>query len=117
MALSSATPVPGRIGDGDVAGAIGRDQPRHAERGIGPEDQRIEEIVVDAAVDHVDALRPLGRAHVDHLVAHEEVAPLDQFHAHAVGKEAVLVIGGVQGAGREQNDGRIARGCSPARRI
>ena len=55
-----------RVGERDVAGLVGRHQARHAERGIRPEGERIEEVVVDAPVDHVDALRPLGRAHVDH---------------------------------------------------
>ncbi len=32
--------------------------PGHAEHGIAAEDERVEEVVVDAAVDHVDALRP-----------------------------------------------------------
>ena len=47
------------VGERDVAGLVRRHQARHAERGVGPEGERIEEIVVDAAVDHVDALRPL----------------------------------------------------------
>ena len=52
----------------------------------------------------------MRRAHVDDLVLDEEVAAFDQLDAHLVGEEGVLVIGGVVDAGREQHDGRIARG-------
>ncbi len=76
-----------RVGERDVAGLIGRHQPRHAERRIRPEGERIEEIVVDAAIDHVDALGPLRRAHEDDVVLHEQVAAFDQLDAELVGQE------------------------------
>src|SRR6185437_15055724 len=41
------------IGERDVAGGIGRHQPGYAERGIGPEGQGIEEVVVDPTIDDV----------------------------------------------------------------
>ena len=96
-----------RIGERDVAGDVGRHQPGHAERRIGPERERVEKIVVDAAVDHVDALQPLGRPHVDDLALDDEIASFDQLDAELVGKERVLVVGRVVDAGREQHDGRL----------
>ena len=99
-----------RVGERDVAGMVARHQAGHAERGIGAEGERIEEVVVDAAIDHVDALGPLGGAHEDELVLDEQVAPLDQLDAELVGQEGMLVIGRVVDAGREQHHGRIGVG-------
>src|SRR3546814_11911252 len=47
----------GRVDDGDVARRISIHQPRQPKHGIGPEHQRIEVIIVHAAVDHVHADR------------------------------------------------------------
>ena len=105
--MSSATPVPTRIGEGDVAGVIGAHQPRHAQHRIRVEHLGIEEIVVDAAVEHIDLLRALGRAHVELVVLDEEIAALDEFDAELVGQEGMLVIGRVEPAGRQQRDGRL----------
>ena len=57
-----------RVGERHAAGAVGREEPRHAEHRIGAERARVEEVVVDAPVDHVHALRAAGRAHVDRVV-------------------------------------------------
>ena len=46
------------VGERDVAGAIGVEQAGDAEVRVAAERQRIEEVVVDAAVDDVDARRP-----------------------------------------------------------
>ena len=102
-------PVPTALDERHVAGLIGRHQAGDAERGVRTERQRIEEVVIDAAVDHVDALRPLGRPHVDDAGLDEQVAALDQLDAELVGQERMLVIGRVVHAGGEQHDGRIAR--------
>ena len=77
---------------------------------VRAERERIEEIVIDPAIDHVDALRPLGRAHVDEARLHEQVAAFDQIDAELVGEERVLVIGRVVDAGGQQRDGGLARG-------
>ena len=103
-------PVPTALDERDVAGLVHRHQSRHAERGVRPEHERIEEIVVDAPVDHVDALGPLRRAHVDEVVLDEEVAAFDQLDPELVGQERVLVIGRVVDAGREQNHRGIGAG-------
>ena len=42
------------IGETDVAGAVGFDESGHAEDGILAEDFRVEEVVVEAAVDGID---------------------------------------------------------------
>jgi hypothetical protein len=83
------------VGHGDVAGAVGADQTRHAQDRIGPEDGRIEEVVVDAPVDHVHRHQAGGRAHEDPGVAHHQIAALDDGNAHLAGEEGVLEIGAV----------------------
>ena len=95
----------GRIGDGDVAGAIDVHDAGHAERGVRPERQRIEISVVNAAVEHVDLLVALGRAHGDMAVGDTQILPLDKLHTHLVSQEGVLEIGGVETAWRQHGDG------------
>ena len=63
-----------RVGERDVAGAVHR-RAGPGRRAPSPaEGERVEEGVVDAAVDHVHALRAGGGAHVDVAVLHEQVA-------------------------------------------
>ena len=63
------------IGDGNASGAIGCEQPRNSQHGIGPKHQRVQEIIVDTPVDDIDPLRALGGAHEHRLVAHEQILP------------------------------------------
>ena len=81
--------------------------PGAAEHRVGPEVQRVEEVVVDAPVHHVDALLARGRAHEDDVVAAHEVAALDQLDAHLPGEERVLEVRRVVDAGREHDDARV----------
>ena len=95
------------IGQRHATGAIGREQAGNAEHRILAENQRIEEIVVEAAIDHVNALRSARRAHEDRVVLDEQIAPFDKFDAHLLRQEGVFEIGAVVGTGRQQNDRRI----------
>ena len=97
----------GRVGDGDVAEPVGVEEAGGAELRIGAEGQGVDEVVVDAAVDHVHLLQARGRAHVDEAVVDHEVAALHQLHAHLLGEEHVLVEGGVVDAGSEQDDAGV----------
>ena len=76
-----------RVGERDVAGGIGRHQPGHAERRIRAEGEGIEEVVVDAAINDIDALQALGGAHEHLIVLDDEVAALDQLDAELVGEK------------------------------
>ncbi len=96
--------VAGSVGEGDVAGAIGAHQAGNAEHGIGAETKRIEEVVVDAAIDDVDALEAVDRFHVNDDAVDDQVAAFDEFDTHLLGEEAVFEIGAVVNAGREQDD-------------
>ena len=95
------------VGDGDAAGAGGVDQARAAEHGVGAELQRVQEFVVDALVDHVHALLTGGGAHVDAVAAADEVAALDEFHAHQAGEQGVLEVGAVEDAGGQDHHGGV----------
>ena len=123
MALSSATPCRCALAMRDVAGAVGGEQPGTPSIESGRNDQRVEEIVVDAPVDDVDPLRARGGAHVEHVVVDEQVLPLDQLDAHLLGEEGVLEVGAVVGArrsaaprsGRRRRWARRCAGCRAAR--
>jgi len=101
----------------DVAGHIGGHQAGHAEQGIGPEHERIEEGVVDPAIDDVDPDRAVDRLHPDLVVVHDQVGPLDQVDPHIVGEEAVLIEGRIVVAGGEQHAARLARAAPRRDRI
>ena len=99
-----------RVGDRDRAGAVGAHQPGHAEQRVGAELERVDEVVVEAAVDGVDAREPVGRAHVADVVADDEVRGLDELDAHLAREERVLEVGAVERARRPDDDGRLALG-------
>ena len=87
-----------RVGDGDGAGAVGAHEAGNAEHRVGAELERVDEVVVEAPVDGVHAAQPGGRAHVEDLVAHDEVGGLDELDAHLAREEGVLEVGRVQRA-------------------
>ena len=97
-----------RVDDGDAARAVDVEDAGHAEHRIRPEHERIEEVVVDAAVEDVDPAQAERRLHVQAAVEHHEILALDQIDAHLVGEERVLEIGAVEDAGRQHRDGRLA---------
>ena len=109
-----------RVGDRDVAGPRRAHQPGDPEDRVGSEHDRVEEVVVDAAVDHVDALEAVGGAHRHDVVVDDEVATLDQLHAHLPGEEGVLEVGGVVHARREHDHRGVgvgARRADPPERV
>ena len=92
--------------DRHPARAIDIHQPRNAQHRIGAEAQRIQEGIVDPAIDHIDAPWPLGGAHIDEFAVDEQIRAFDQFDAHQVGQESVFVIGAVEMARRQDHAGR-----------
>ena len=106
-------PLPTALAMRHVAGAGGVDQPGHAEQRVGAELHRVEELVVDPAVDHVDR-QHAGRGAQEHPVAAADQVPaLDQFDAHLPGQQGVLEVGGVVDAGGQHDHVRI--GDAPRR--
>ena len=88
-----------------ISGAICVEQSGNTEARVGAEAQRIDEVVIDAAIDHIHAAQSRRGSHVHDIVVHQQVASFDQFDSHLLGKECVLEICGVEDARRQQNDG------------
>ena len=105
--------VADRVGERDVAGPRRVDQPRAPEHRVGQEVHRVEELVVDPAVDHVHRLEALGGPHHHPAAAALEVATLDQLDAHGAREEGVLEVRAVVDTGRQHHDRRVgdAGGC------
>ncbi len=99
-----------RVGDRDAPGSVGAHEARHAEQRVGPELQRVDEVVVEAPVDGVGALEPARGAHVQDVVADDQIRGLDELDAHLPRKERVLEVGGVGGPGSPHHDRRLALG-------
>ena len=98
----------GRRRQRHAAIAIDAEDARHAQQAVGAEDQRVDIFVVDTAIDDVDRLGAERRLHPDPVIVDEQIGRLDQFHAHQVGEEAMLIIGAVERAGRQHHHHRIA---------
>ena len=73
------------VGQGHIAAAIGVKQPRHTQGRVATKDQRVTKVIVDAPVDHIDALQAGGGAHIDNVVVRHQIASLDQGDAHVAG--------------------------------
>ena len=95
------------VGQGDPARPDGVDQPGHAEHRVAAEEDRVEEVVVEAAVDDVDAAQPGGRAHVDLAAPALQVAALHELDAHGPGEQGVLEVGRVVDPRGEHDDVRV----------
>ena len=93
-----------RVREGDVALLVGADDAGHAEERVFAENERIEEVVVDAAVDHVHLLEAGGGAHEDTAIFEQQIATFDDGHAHLLREVAVLEVGAVVHAWREHDD-------------
>ena len=98
---------PDGVGDRHAPLPVHVHQSRHAQRAVPAERQRIEEIVVDAAVDHVHLPPPTGRAHPHPPAVHEQVTALDEFHAHLLREVRVLEVRAVVHAGRQHDHGAV----------
>ena len=103
------------IGKGDIALGIGRHQPGHAEHRGRVERQRIDEFIIEAAVDDIDAFGPLDRPHEHHIVAHEKIGAFDEFDPQFVGEETVFVKGTIVAARRQQHAHRGVAAAPGAR--
>jgi hypothetical protein len=107
--------VSDRVGERYVAFRIGRNQPWHSEQTVLSERLRIEEGIVDAAIQHVDATRPQGRPGIDPVSFDEEIASLYERNAHAARQEAVLEVRGVEWTRSEHGRPVFAVGCGSHR--
>ena len=60
------------------------------------EGQRVHEVVIDAAIDHVHLTQAFGGAHPYFFVLDGEIASFDQLYAHLLCQKSVFEIGGVE---------------------
>ena len=82
-----------RIGEQHVAAPRAVGEAGDAERGVGAQLERIAVVVVLAAHDRVHALQAVDRLQPDAVVAHREVAALDQREAEVAREQRVLEVG------------------------
>ena len=99
-----------RIGNGDPARAIHIHDARYTQRAVGVEIQRVQIVVIDPPIQHINWFIAARGAHRHPAINHPQIMPLDQFHAHFVGKERVFVIGRIVNAGGQHRDNRIFGG-------
>ena len=96
-----------RIDDDDLAVAHGLQEAGDAEARRGVELQRIGEVGIDPAQDHLGAAQPRHGADEDAVVAHDEVLAVDQEQAEIARQIGVLEIGLVHRSRRQQAGARI----------
>ena len=97
----------GRIGQTDLALDPRAHQALAAEDRVRIERFRIEEQIVDAAIDDIDALQAIDGPHVRAVVVtHDEVRAFDQFDTHLLREIGMLEVRGVVDARGQQHDVR-----------
>ena len=103
-------PGPDRVGDRHRPRPIGADEAGNAEQRVRAELERIDVVIVEAAVDRMHALQAGGGAHVADGVAHDQVGRLDELDAHLTRDERVLEVGAVRRARGPHDHGGIGVG-------
>lgn len=106
-------PIPHGVRECDIACRGGAQDAGAADHRIGPEVQRIEEVVVEPPVYDMDGHLATRGPHPDPVVPADQVVPLDQLNPHQPGEQGVLEVGGVAGTGGEDDDPGVDRaaGC------
>ncbi len=104
------------VGHHDVARAHRLQQPRHAERGVGAQFQRVQVFVIDALDQAVHRLQAAQRLQVKPLIAHGQVTAFDQQQAEITREVRVFERGFAVRAWGEQHDLRVVRAAAAALR-
>ena len=99
--------VPEPVGDRHTTRPRRVDDARTAHQRLGTELQRVEILVVDAAVDHVHRDLALGGAQEDVGAVAHEVPPLHEVHAHEARQQRVLVERRVVHTRRQHDHRRV----------
>ena len=105
------------VGDDDAVLAQHVDQAGHAEMRRRIEFQRIEEIGIDPAQQHVEPLQPRDGADMNAVAADGEIVALDQQEAEIARQRGVFEIGLAEGARRQQPDPRLVTVGAGAQRL
>src|SRR6266404_1642508 len=96
-----------RVRETDVSRTIRVDEARNSQGRIAPEGGGVEKIVVNSAVDDMDPLEALGRAHIDARIEHDQIAAFDDLDTHLARQIGVLEVGAVVRAWGQQGDGDV----------
>jgi len=95
------------VGDHHPAGAHGLQHARHAQARGAVQLQRIDEVRVHAAPDHIGPLQTGDGAHIGLAVAHHQIIALDQQETQVAGQVRLFEIGLAERARRQQADARV----------
>ena len=96
-----------RVGERYVSGRSSRHETRDALQRVLAQEQRIAPGVGHATKKHVDLAQARERFQVNDLVAHREIAPLDELVAEVARHVGVLERALVARTGREQENARL----------
>jgi hypothetical protein len=91
-----------------MACAIRRQKSRHAKQRIRAKKKRIEKIIIDPPVNDIYFDPPGDGPHPHPVIIHFQIGRFDQFNPDRIRQKAVLVIGRVIVAGRQDDAHRIA---------
>ena len=91
----------------DISRAIGIHQSRHPKHRIFSKHHRIDEVVINAPVNHIHPPQAARGAHVNKLVHHHEVTPFNDVDAHFPREITMLEISTIVAAGRKQHAHRV----------
>ena len=93
-----------------MAGTDGLQQPRYTQARVGAQFQRVQKFIIQPLEQAVHRLQSAQRLQVQALVAHRQVAALDQGQAQVARQVGVLEIGFVVRARREQRNVGVLAG-------
>jgi hypothetical protein len=79
----------------DVTRSVDIHDSSNSQQRVRSERLRIQEIVVDAAIEDIHALQAFGRAHHNQAISYNQVAAFNQFDPHEFREERMFEIGGV----------------------
>ena len=92
-----------RIGDHHTSGAYCAQQPRHTQRRIGTQFDRVAVVIVQAPQDGVYAAQTRQSFEIHRVAAHRQVMPLNQGQPQMPRQIRVLKIGFIKRTGREHH--------------
>jgi hypothetical protein len=96
------------VGGSDRARLRGARGARAADHRVGPEAQRIGEVVVETPVHDVDRHLDARGPRPGPVAAADRIVPLHELQGHESCRQGVFEVRGVAGTGREDNDARVA---------
>ncbi len=83
------------------------DQPRHAKQRITAKNHRIQPLVGNPIVNHLDVFKTRYGFQINGIVQDEQISALHQRNAHSAREKAMLGVDGAAGPGGKQHDGGI----------